>query len=382
MIAIDTGNIKYFNIPGGFSGDQTVSFDNDSTWQSKLSQCGSILFAYGRASCFDKNNVLWERTSGNRVYSLTNGTNGYWTFYNSSATGLSAMDGIYDLTVDHHNNKLFGGIYGLIKYNDTAFTLKDTANFGLPFEPVVKVKVDKNNNLWIVGGTNEIAKYDGTTWVVSSVPFSTTQAYNMCVDSTGNVWLVRGTFGGGIYKFDGSVWTNYTTSNSLIPNNSIFGITIDKNNVFWMSYPGGLTKFDGTNWTNFDASTGYPGTGNGFLNVDRRNNIWNTNGNGVIVFNETGIIGIDEIDRQMGALGVYPNPATSQLTIEFTLAETKTASIAIKNILGETVRIIATAALIKGNNKIEMDVSELTSGIYFVQVKNKSKVYSTKFIKQ
>jgi len=382
MIAIDTGNVKYFNQPGGFSGDQTISFDNDTTWQSKLSQCGTILFAYGRASCFDKNNVLWEKTSGNRVYSLTDGTNGYWTFYDAAATGIPAMNGVSDIAIDHRNNKWFSSSYGLVKYNDTVFTVMDTSSHTIPFEPLHKVVLDKSDHLWILGGTNSLAEYDGTSWTLFTTTFPTVQAYNLKIDSTNNIWCTKGGLGGGVYKFDGTGWINYNTSNSAIPTNNVYGITIDKNNVFWMSYSGGLTKFDGTTWTNFDASTGYPGTGNGFLNVDKYNNIWNTNGNGVIVFNETGIIGVEEIDRQMGALTVYPNPAASLLTLEFTLPEAKSTSIEICNILGKAVKTIPAGSCIKGNNKIEMNVSDLSNGMYFVRVKNDNKVYSRKFIKQ
>jgi len=379
MIAIDTGNVKYFNQPGGFSGDQTISFDNDTTWQSKLSQCGTVLFAYGRASCFDKNNVLWEKSSNNDPFSLTNGVGGYWTAYNSAATGITALDGVRDITVDHHNNKWFATYMGVVKYDDTTFTIMDTSNSNIPFLDTYKIVCDKNDNVWVTGNT-ALAKYDGVNW--TSFPLPTANIYKMVIDSNDVIWFGQLSAGTGLYKFDGTSWTNYNTTNSSIPANTMSGITVDKNNKLWFSFSTGLCSFDGTTWTPYDSSTGYPGTGYGFLNVDRYNNLWNTCGNGVIVFNETGIIGIEEIDRQMGALTVYPNPAASLLTLEFTLPEAKNTSIEICNIFGKAVKTIPAGSCIKGNNKIEMNVSDLSNGMYFVRVKNENKVYSRKFIKQ
>jgi ligand-binding sensor domain-containing protein len=375
----DTANKQYFNKALGSSGDQTIYFDNDTIWQSKLSQSGSVLFG-GRTALFDRKNVLWEKCSNHEVYSLTNGLAGTWVSHDYSPMGFNVLDGTNDIAIDHSNNKWFSCQMGLVKFNDTVYTLFDTANSDLPFQPVHRIVCDKNDNLWITEGY-KIAKFNGISWQEYWLPPSAA-IYNMKVDSTGNIWFIRGSLGGGIYKFDGTSWINYNTSNSPIPSNGIWGITVDRTNNMWFSCSVGLIKFDGTNWTIFDASTGYPGTGNGYLNVDRNNNIWNCSGNGVIVFNETGIIGVDEIDRQMGALTIYPNPTTETVNIRFSSKNNIPIKVFINDISGRQVKGEMSLLGIKGENEIKMDVSTLKTGIYFIVFQSENGTEIKKLIKQ
>lgn len=77
-------------------------------------------------------------------------------------------------------------------------------------------------------------------------------------------------------------------------------------------------------------------------------------------------------------LNIYPNPATNQIVIE--LIETKSTSIEIKNILGQTVKTIDNRVINK--NQIEIDVSEFPNGLYFVQIQNGNKMEREKFVKE
>ena len=133
-IAIDTANSKWLIKPSGF-GAKTVFFDNDTTWISKDNMIGSVVFGC-RDIYVDKRNVVWERTDNYNVVSLTGGITGNFYLYNSSSTGLSSMDGVFDMTIDKNGNKWFACYNGVVKYNDTIFTVMDTTNSGLPFEPV------------------------------------------------------------------------------------------------------------------------------------------------------------------------------------------------------------------------------------------------------
>jgi hypothetical protein len=94
------------------------------------------------------------------------------------------------------------------------------------------------------------------------------------------------------------------------------------------------------------------------------------------------LTGINEAQTNNETLSIYPNPAINQIIIEFDVAETKNNLIEIKNVLGQTVKTINNIASSKGINKIEIDVSEFSNGLYFVQLFNNNKLVSTKFIKQ
>jgi hypothetical protein len=72
------------------------------------------------------------------------------------------------------------------------------------------------------------------------------------------------------------------------------------------------------------------------------------------------------------SLSIYPNPVNSQLTINF---DTKIGTIVILDIMGKTVKIITSSS-----NTI--DVSDLTNGIYFLQLQTDKGLVSTRFIKE
>ena len=82
-------------------------------------------------------------------------------------------------------------------------------------------------------------------------------------------------------------------------------------------------------------------------------------------------VGISEnINDKM--VNIYPNPATNQITID---SNEKIETIAIMDAMGKTVKTI-----ISTNNTI--DVSNLTKGIYFLQIQTDKGLASKKFIKE
>lgn len=62
------------------------------------------------------------------------------------------------------------------------------------------------------------------------------------VDEQGIVWA--GTWGGGLARFDGKRWTNYTVSDGL-PANHIFMLDAAANGDLWVGTSQGLARFDG-----------------------------------------------------------------------------------------------------------------------------------------
>ncbi len=64
---------------------------------------------------------------------------------------------------------------------------------------------------------------------------------SMEVDSKGNVWC--GTWGGGLARFDGKEWTNFTVKDGL-PANHIFMLREDAAGQLWVGTSGGLVAFN------------------------------------------------------------------------------------------------------------------------------------------
>lgn len=149
------------------------------------------------------------------------------------------------------------------------------------------IKFDRKNRLWI--GTNKgLYMRDGETWTVYNKNNSilSKSVQSMAFDSSNRLWC--GTNGGGLFCFDGTQWSNYTTSNSSLPSDYVGLVTIDNNNVLWLNcrdprYPDkmmseyglGLTCFDGNTWTTYNHNNSpLPSDCFWDVQVDADNRLW------------------------------------------------------------------------------------------------------------
>jgi ligand-binding sensor domain-containing protein len=64
---------------------------------------------------------------------------------------------------------------------------------------------------------------------------------SMAVDKEGKVWC--GTWGGGLARFDGNSWKNFTVKDGL-PSNHIFMLRVDSEGQLWVGTSGGLVAFN------------------------------------------------------------------------------------------------------------------------------------------
>jgi len=83
--------------------------------------------------------------------------------------------------------------------------------------------------------------------------------------------------------------------------------------------------------------------------------------------------GVPSIDHDF-ASSVYPNPCSEKIVIETPMAEI----ISFYNVVGEKIKSVTVKT---GQTKIEIDVAELTKGIYFVKIFNGEKIHTEKIMK-
>lgn len=79
--------------------------------------------------------------------------------------------------------------------------------------------------------------------------------------------------------------------------------------------------------------------------------------------------------------GMYPNPATDQLTLEVAMEADNDVQVAVTDASGR-VAISEHRKLTKGDNKMQLDLNQLSNGIYFVQVRNGEAVNTRKLVVQ
>lgn len=85
----------------------------------------------------------------------------------------------------------------------------------------------------------------------------------------------------------------------------------------------------------------------------------------------TGISETAETENTFEISNVYPNPAHQDLTIVINTFER--TDIILTNVLGQEVKIIANKNPINGKQMVKIDVSDLTKGVYFVNLQNQKK---------
>ena len=110
-------------------------------------------------------------------------------------------------------------------------------------------------DLFVINTLNRATKFDGTTWTVyntSNSPLPNDTVYAINRDPDGTYWF--GTGGGGVAKFDGTIWTVYNTFNSGLSNDWVFSISTDLDGSHWFGTESGVTHFDGISWKVYNSS--------------------------------------------------------------------------------------------------------------------------------
>ncbi|MBU0488508.1 MAG: hypothetical protein KKD31_11230, partial [Bacteroidetes bacterium] len=135
----------------------------------------------------------------------------------------------------------------------------------------------EGNNVWIAawGGLKLLEKQTGKLkhFFSCNCGITAIDINAIAIDAQGNKWI--GTYGDGLAKFDGSIWTTYNTSNSGLPQNWVSSITIDAQGNMWIGTSGGLAKFDGSIWTTYNTSnSGLPDDYVMSIAIDAQGNIW------------------------------------------------------------------------------------------------------------
>ncbi|MCL2131217.1 MAG: T9SS type A sorting domain-containing protein, partial [Lentimicrobiaceae bacterium] len=79
-------------------------------------------------------------------------------------------------------------------------------------------------------------------------------------------------------------------------------------------------------------------------------------------------------------INVYPNPATSSMTVDFTIAATNEVQISISDVMGRVVSTKHLGTKMMGNHQENIDCSALADGFYFVTINAGYQNQTTKII--
>lgn len=105
------------------------------------------------------------------------------------------------------------------------------------------------------------------------------------------------------------------------------------------------------------------------LLIDAKNDIiYNANSTSYL---STSGVGVTEKSLETIAFGLYPNPATTNVTIDLNLVSSETVSINVYNTLGVLVYSNVNSNLSAGQNQIVLNTEAFASGIYNVSISTK-----------
>ncbi len=76
----------------------------------------------------------------------------------------------------------------------------------------------------------------------------------------------------------------------------------------------------------------------------------------------------------------YPNPFNASTVIEYSISNSSNVSIILYNLMGEKINVLENNFRTPGNYKINFDAGELTSGIYYYQIKTADFLQTKKLV--
>jgi len=198
-----------------------------------------------------------------------------WTVYNTANSGLP-HDPVQAVATDAQGNIWAATRKGLAQFDGVNWTVYTTDNSGLPSDTVWAIVIDEQGDKW-VGTSGGLAELDGTTWTVydttnSGLPVN--GVWSLAIDEQGTKWIATLDHNG-LAEFDGTDWTVYNTTNSGLPNDLLFSIAIDDQGDKWIATRGGVARFDSTNWTVYRTdNSGLPHDSVWSLAIDAQGTKW------------------------------------------------------------------------------------------------------------
>ncbi len=201
------------------------------------------------ATSFDKAGNMWIGTYGAGIIRF----DGNSFFQYTDKEGLS-QNYIQSLITTTTGDIWIGTrAEGAIRFDGKQFHYYNTDN-GLNNNRVEAIVEDRNGNIWL-GSYEGVNMYDGTRMVsYTSEHLGADIVYVALEDNDGNMWF--GTRGGGITRFDGTAFYQYTKEQGLISDYIVTGMYDSRGNLWLGSYESGATRFDGKDFYHYTSEHG------------------------------------------------------------------------------------------------------------------------------
>ena len=184
---------------------------------------------------------IWVGTNNNGLYRFMNGKFEKVQITNQGLP-VSRQLGIL-------NSNL---LVGASQYDGKSFSPTFDAS-GLQTSPLSGIKVCKDKGIFTYGDKTILGYFENNTWRYYD-QFTTDYIKNIIPVSPDTFWI--STTNRGLLKYENGQIIEFNSTNSPLPNNSLYALTFDKNKVLWGSFgysagTPGIFSFDGVSISNF-----------------------------------------------------------------------------------------------------------------------------------
>ncbi len=241
-------------VVGTYGGGLSFLNPNDDTWRHYNIQHG-----LGDGFIYDflalDNGDIWIATwsGANRIRGGDLDDFSKWeTFTVENTGGGLPNDWVYGLAKGANGEVWMATEGGLARFEDEKWSSwKHSDGLGEKYE-LVRDQIEFDRDPAKESSHHARQKVEmGLTGV--DIAYNPNYIVALHVDDTGVVWA--GTWGGGLARFDGENWKNFTMKDGL-PANHVFMLGPEKNGRIWVGTSKGLARFDGESFTVFDMSDG------------------------------------------------------------------------------------------------------------------------------
>jgi hypothetical protein len=190
------------------------------------------------------------------------GTLGYWNGMTMRRVSIATMSPIVSLWRQDASVIYIGTEKGLVRLDIPTNTQTVVLSGGT----ARNVWGTSATDIWAVGSSNEVNRFDGMTWSKTTIPMASSLIGGLGGTSATDVWALTGL--GVAYHFDGVAWTTHTLTTSF---NEVRGLLVHSATEVWVFGtgaptffgPGAAMRWDGTKWTLLPVSSSAP-LGSGF----------------------------------------------------------------------------------------------------------------------
>ena len=290
-------------------------------------------------------------------------------------TSYTTADGLGNNVIkcineDSDGNIWFGTNSGVTKFDGSNWFSLGTSD-GLPFGGVVDIDQSSSGDIYLSSGLGGLFIYDGS--VLSSVTeldgLLDNKLRALLIDQQGEKWVGTSE---GVTVLDNynDFLMNHTTMLTLpAPDtlNPIEDIEMDSQGNIWVGVyvdylvtEGGVCGYDGSQWIEYQVADGLVGPVVRAIAVDDNDDLWVATSTGVSKISNHGL-GIRESVEDQFIL--YPNPSRDRVTV--LLKKESSEKIEIFN---NKMQLVKSESI--NGTKLSIDISKLSSGIYFMKLNN------------